>query len=256
MVLYTRKLKMLIAVVNHSTLVTDSDVQIMAQACAHQIRYHLSPVWGRSASVIYFASDAIVPPGAHIISILDNSDQAGALGWHTEDAGESIYGRVFAKPVLDNGGNALTASLSIASVLSHEICEMIGDQSCNLWAEDASGNLHAVELCDPVEAASYIVTIGATQVTVSDFVLPSWFDPDAKVGGIYSYMNRVHAPFTLDTGGYEIWRSGGGNPTQKFGESYPEWKLPGKTDSLLARSAKRLKEPTIESDTINAVLKI
>ncbi len=234
---------MLIAIVNHSTLVTNADVQVMTQACAHQIRYHVSPGWGKTAAVVYFPSDSVVPPNAHIIGIFDNSDQPGALGWHTEDAGEAIYGRVFAKPVLDNGGDALTKNLSVASVLSHECIEMLGDQSCSLWAQDAYGHLHAYELCDPVESASYQITIGAVNVTVSDFVLPSWFDSHAKSGDKFSYMNRIHAPFTLDTGGYEVWMRSGGNPTQRFGESYPEWKLPGKTDSLLARTAKRMVAP-------------
>lgn len=236
---------MLIAVVNHSTLITNQQVQTMVQACAYQVRYHVDPAWGRSAAVIYYPSDTVVPSGTHIIGIFDNADQPGVLGWHTEDAGESIYGRVFAKPVLDNGGDALTKTLSVASVLSHEVCELLGDPNCNLYAQDANGNLHAVELCDPVETASYPVLVGTTHVTVSDFVLPSWFDPDAKLSDKFSYLGRVHAPFTLDHGGYEIWMTAGGNPQQKFGEAYPEWKLPGKTESLLARSAKRLKSNTV-----------
>src|SRR6266568_2020878 len=112
----------MITVVNKSTLVSDDDVKTMTRACAAQLRLHAAPLWGRWViPVVYSSTEADAPSGAWVIAILDDPDQADALGWHTESQGELIFGRVFARPVLDNGGDALTRSLSVASVLSHEV---------------------------------------------------------------------------------------------------------------------------------------
>jgi hypothetical protein len=230
-----------IAVTNHSTLVSAADVQTMARACATQMQLHAAPLWDRiPASVIFYGSDSVVPPGAHIIGVFDDDTQPGALGWHTEDAGEAIYGRVFAHPVLQNGGDALTKQLSVASVLSHEVLEMFGDPDVNLWADDGRGILHALELCDAVEADSYPITVDTTAVTVSNFLTPAWFDSRARAGDQFDYMRRVSRPFTLSRGGYEVYRQGGQERT-RFGEEYPEWKQ-GMKDTPLSRTAKRLAE--------------
>jgi hypothetical protein len=114
----------LITVVNKSTLVSNADVQYMVRACAWQLRYHAAPAWGKvPIPVVYAASEATAPPGSWVIGVFDDSDQAGALGWHDLAKGDVVYGRVFARPVLTHGGNALTAPLSVASVLSHEVLE-------------------------------------------------------------------------------------------------------------------------------------
>lgn len=230
---------MYIAIVNHSTEITDTDVATMARACAHQMRYHVAPAWDRhAAAVVFHAAGSPVPPGAHEIGVFDDADQAGDLGWHTEDAGEAIYGRVFARPVLQNGGDALTKELSVASVLSHEVIEMFGDAGCNGWMDDDRGTLHALELCDPVEADSYPVTVGTTKVTVSNFVLPAWFDPMAKPTDQFDYMKRTSQPYTLSKGGYEVYRRGG-QEQQRFADQYPAWRKKTK-DTPLSRTAKRL----------------
>lgn len=230
-----------IAVTNHSTEITDFDAQTMARACAYQMQMHVAPAWDRNpASVIFYADEKSVPPGTHVIGLFDDSDQPGALGWHTEDAGEAIYGRVFCRPVLQNGGDALTKELSVASVLSHEVIEMFGDPNVNLWADDERGRSHAVELCDPVEANSYAVAVDTTQVTVSNFVFPAWFDVRAKSTDQFDWLKKVRRPFTLTHGGYEVYRAEG-QEQQRFGEEYPEWRKATKNHAL-ARTAKRLGE--------------
>src|SRR5215469_10773978 len=129
----------MINVVNKSTVVTDDDVKVMVRAVAHQLR--------------------------------DDAAQQDALGWHTENQGEVIFGRVFARPVLSNGGDALTKPLSVATVLSHEVLETFCDPYCNLWADNGSGTAYALEVADPVESDSYPVAVpGRGEVTVSNFV--------------------------------------------------------------------------------------
>jgi len=235
-----------IAVVNHSTQVTDAQAQLMARACATQLQLHVAPLWDRlPASVIWYANEAAVPPGSHVIGLFDNSDQQGALGWHTEDAGESVYGRVFAGPVLHNGGDALTKQLSVASVLSHEVIEMFGDAEVNRWIDDMRGTLHALELCDPVEANSYPVQVDATQVTVSDFVTPAWFDPNARPGDQFNWLHTLTHPFQIARGGYEVVRRAGGEQ-QRFGDvPPPQWRQDTRR-SPLARTAKRMAQASAD----------
>lgn len=215
-------------IVNKSTLISDDDVKTMVRAVAHQVRYHACPAFGLSPVPVVFSTDAsTAPPGSYAIAILDDSDQAGALGWHTEDAGDVIYGEVFARPVLDNGGDALTADLSVASVLSHEVLETLADPHANLWADNGHGTAYAYEIGDPVESDSYVVHVVVNQhqvpVTVSNFVTPHWFDPLAKTGERFDYLGKVTAPFQMTHGGYVITMVEG-RVSQHFGETFPEWR--------------------------------
>lgn len=230
-----------ILVVNKSTVVSDDDVRHMTRAVAKQVRHHAAPVWGLMPIPVMFSSTATdAAPGTWVIAVLDDSDQAGALGWHTEDQGDLIYGRVFAKPVLDNGGDALTAQLSVASVLSHEVLETMADPHVNGWYDNGQGTLVAAEVGDPVENDSYLIGLaGSTnQVTVSNFVTPAWFDPLASTDSQFDWMGNVHAPFTMSPGGYWVEMSAG-KVSQRFGETYPEWRKASKLADT-SRTARRV----------------
>ena len=180
--------QVIIAVQNLSTLISSRDSYDMTLLVNRQLRDHVAPAWGLlPPSVTFLPQGGAGARYGAIIGILDDADQAGDLGWHAEGPDADVYGRVFARPVLSNGGNALTADLSVCSVLSHEAIEVLGDPACDLWAQRADGLLIARELCDPVESDSYRMTItaqGGEQVTgtVSDFALPAWFDPTPPRG--------------------------------------------------------------------------
>ena len=241
---------MIIGVQNLSTLVAGDDAYNMTLLVDKQLREDAAPAWGLlPPSVIFLGNGAPAHRFDAIIGILDDADQAGDLGWHTEGPDADVYGRVFARPVLDNGGNALTDSLSVCSVLSHECLETLLDPACDLWAQSASGTLYARELGDPVESYSYIKTItpkhgtkvpGVPEVvsgTVSDFVLPAWFDPNAAPGKT-DFMGMVSAPFQVAPTGYVIYMSGGA-VGQQWGDLYPEWRKATKQHPT-ARTERRL----------------
>jgi hypothetical protein len=237
---------MIIAVQNLSTSVSDEDAYAMTLLCDRQARRHYAPAWSVQPPLVEFYKPSADPlaPAPHftaIIGILDNADQAGDLGWHTEGPDASVYGRVFAEPVLANGGNSLTDRLSVCSVLSHEVLETIGDAACNGWAQRADGTLVAREVGDPVESDSYLMTItteeGTTvSGTVSDFVFPAWFDPDAA-GAPYDQMDLLSSPFEVRQDGYVIVMTGG-TVTSQWGEKYPEWRKATKQHPA-ARTARR-----------------
>jgi len=233
---------MIIAVLNKSTLVTNAEASTMSRLVASQVRYHYVPAWQHaSAAVLFYVDEAQVPPGAAKIAIFDDSDTPGAAGWHSENAGNP-FGRVFVRPVLDVGGNALRVDPTVCSILSHEVLELLADPTVNLWASDfglnGSPRLYAVEICDPVEADSYTVTVGGTQPAsgrVSNFVLPSWFDPTGA-SKPYDHLNKLSTPFSMSPHGYLIYEDGTGSHTI-YGRRYPEWRKATKVGA--ARSARR-----------------
>lgn len=239
---------MIIGVQNLSTLVNGQDVYNMVLLVNRQLRDHVAPAWGLLPPGVEFMPTG--PQGRHydaLIGVLDNADQAGALGWHTEGPDADVYGRVFAQPVLANGGNALSADLSVCSVLSHEAIETLLDSSCDRWAQRGDSSLVAVEGGDPVESDSYRVTIDAAsgeQITgtVSDFVLPAWFDPNAAPGST-DYMGLVTAPFQIRPTGYAIVMTGG-TVSQTWGEQYPAWRKETKQHET-ARTARRVNDPSL-----------
>jgi hypothetical protein len=223
---------MLIAIVNHSARVTDADANLMTLAVQQQLTLHVAPAWNQKAPTLKFYSAADikkVPGYAWIVGIFDNPTVANALGYHSEND-DVIDGFTFVDPVLDNKGVVLydesnPQNVSVSSVLSHEVVEMFGDRFANLWADgpaNGRNSQYAMELCDPVEADSYVVEVifegATTKVSVSNFVFPSWFNPQAtvKLNFPFDYLKKLTAPFTMTSGGYMIVRVAG-NASQIFG---------------------------------------
>lgn len=228
---------MLIALLNYSSLVTSAQSSVMAAAVQRQIRFHAAPAWAMNpATVVFYADPKAVPAYALPIGLFDHADQAGALGYHTEDPNGRKYGKVFVQDTLQGGGGkVLTGAFSVASVFSHEALEAWGDAPCNRWADAPDSNSYAWELCDPVESDWYPIGLYGEEVSVSNFVLPDWFDETPLPGSHFDYMHKLTAPFSMTSGGYVVYRSYGqeqqsfGRVVTKFGDEYPEWKKPGKS---------------------------
>lgn len=206
----TEKPTMIVAVKNLSKHVTDRELRLMVAAGTLQLSMHYTPRWGEFGVAFQIDADS-----KDVFLVLDDPDDSGALGYHTEEQGR-IVGKVFVKPVLDAGGSvlgdpSLPNTMSVSSVLSHEMLECAHDLRCNQWREGGGGEV-ADELCDPVESTGYAVEvadgIGTAQVVVSDFVTPAWFDPQANAGP-YSYCDAPAGPFQLAPGGYMVVRTKG-----------------------------------------------
>lgn len=235
---------MLIAVINESTLVTNDQVNTMCKAIQIQLDLHVLPAWNMKAGTVKFYADKKKVPGyAWVVNMLDNSTQAGALGYHSED-NNLIDAFIFAGPSLQTGGVVLydvhnPQNVSVASVLSHEICEMVGDRFAGFWSDGPdvkasdgkTYNEYALELCDPVEGDSYAITVGTQKVSVSNFVFPSWFNAEATaINKPFDYLGKLTKPFSMTPGGYLIVRQSG-NYQQIFGEKVrPEKQLAVKTE--------------------------
>lgn len=211
-----------------------------------QTRWHYFPAWTRwVASLLFFPDESQVPAGTCKIAIFDNSDTPGAAGWHSEQGGLP-YGRVFAKPAMDVGGDALMRDPTVASILSHEVLELLCDPTVNLWGSDfglhGPPRAYAFEICDAVEANSYGITVGSAgnvvSGRVSNFLFPAWFDPTG-VTGPYDYLGLLSQPFAMTPQGYLIYKdeAGGTGTHTVYGDRYDEWRKATKVGA--SRSARR-----------------
>ena len=187
-----------IAVINASTIIEDDDIPPVIQALQQQVTNDFLPAWGVDANLSFVAAGSTPPAGSWWLSILDDSDQAGALGYHDLTPDGLPLGKVFAATDLKYGNSwSVTAS--------HELLEMLADPNINLTVlvqnANTSGTLFAYEVCDACEADNLGYKIGS--VLVSDFVYPSWFeDFRAKGSTQFDKCDHIQEPFELLPEGY------------------------------------------------------
>ncbi len=186
----------LIAVKNLSTVVTDAELAAAVPAFQKQVsRDFVSSGWGIDAELVLLKKGDKTPAAAWLLGVFDDADQAGALGYHDLTKTGMPLGKVFAKTTQHYGGKWTVT-------FSHELLEILADPNINLCAfDEEAGRLYAYEVCDAVEADDLGYDIDG--VTVSDFVLPGWFEP-LHVGKHekFAFKSKVSAPFHLLAGGY------------------------------------------------------
>jgi hypothetical protein len=182
-----------VAITNQSTVLTDLEVQAVLAALQRQVTNDFRPYWGMDASLYLWPKErGTIPAGWWQIVVLDDPDQAGALGYHELSAVGTPLGKVFAKLDKDNG-YAWTVTLS------HELLEMLGDPDIDTAKQCADGNFYALEVADAVEADPLGYEIDG--YLLSDFVTPRWFNEEAKFDR-YSFQQHVTKPLELAPGGY------------------------------------------------------
>ena len=186
-----------IAIINASTVLTDAQVKAAVPSLQKQIDMDFGPAWGVAATLRFVPHGQAPLPGEWWLAILDNSDQAGALGYHDLTTAGLPLSKVFA-------GTDKQYGLSWTVTASHELLEMLVDPNINLTVFEQGplgARLYAYEVCDAVESDAYAYPIDG--VLVSDFVLPSWFESFRQAGSTaFDFRNRLTAPFELLPGGY------------------------------------------------------
>ncbi|MEW2306766.1 hypothetical protein AB0958_43710 [Streptomyces sp. NPDC006655] len=186
-----------IQVTNESTVLKDGDVAAVVPALQKQVTEHFAPAWGIDAQLSYVASDKLSEDSWWLV-VLDNSDQAGALGYHDLTSNFLPLAKVFAATDLQFGEQWTVT-------VSHELLEELADPNINLTVFDqptaTAGKLYAYEVCDACEDDSNAYEIDGT--LVSDFVLPAWFEPGRPANGTqFDYLGRIKNPLELLPGGY------------------------------------------------------
>src|SRR5438876_10422189 len=83
-----------VAVMNASTVLSDSAVQAAVPDLQTQVHRDFAPAWGIDADLTFVPTGSHPLPTAWQLVILDNSDQAGALGYHDVTAQGLPLGKV------------------------------------------------------------------------------------------------------------------------------------------------------------------
>jgi hypothetical protein len=227
-----------IAVVNESTDITDKEARRITKACSLQLEKHVAPLWYLTPwAVRFYTSEKTVPRDSIEIVILEDEANADALGYHDETPSGRRYGRVFTRPVFEDGGSAFRSKDSVSVVLSHEVIEAFIDPDINLWAEGRPGQMWAYEACDPVQEDAYGIRADGALVYVSNFVLPGWFDRENPSGARFDYLRLLDKPFRMTSGGYAIFWDGTGPEQIKYGRRSRRSKQP--KNHVAARSQRR-----------------
>jgi hypothetical protein len=187
-----------IAVINESTVLADTAVTPAIGALQKQVTNDFRPIWGVDAELTIIPKNTQPPTGSWWLVILDDSDQANALGYHDLTTEGLPIGKVFA-------ASDLKADTSWTVTASHELLEMLADPNINLTVfvqnNNTAGTLYAYEVCDAVEDDSLGYQIDGT--LVSDFVYPSWFESFRTEGSTqFDKQNKLQNPFQLLAGGY------------------------------------------------------
>jgi hypothetical protein len=192
-----------ISIINSSKTLTDAQVGSAVPALQKQVRNDFAPIWGVDADLDFVATGKKPPAGHWWLVVMDDSDQAGALGYHDVTNEGLPLGKIFA-------GTDKLYKLEWTVTASHELLEMLGDPAINLTAlsmtafdveQPVIGRLWAYEVCDPCEADEDGYQIDG--ILVSDFVYPSWFESfrDPKTTQ-FDQRKKIKAPFQLSQGGY------------------------------------------------------
>ena len=186
-----------ITITNESTVLTDAQVEAAVPALQRQVSRDLAPIWGVDADLSFVPKETAPPSKTWQIVILDNSDQAGALGYHDLTMEGQPLAKVFAATDIQfKSAWTVTAS--------HELLEMLIDPDINLYANNQSGmeiSFYAYEVCDACEADQYGYKIDG--VLVSDFVYPAWFEGFREAKSTqFDYQKKITAPFQLLADGY------------------------------------------------------
>lgn len=194
-----------VAIVNESTVLSDVIVQAAVVCLQAQIDEDYTPVYGKQARLEFHPKGYVVPEGTWELVFADNSDQAGALGYHETTANGDPIGFVFA-------GSDIQFGESWTVTASHELLEMMEDPDIQTLEEqdlpDGSMVLRSKELCDVCEDDSIAYT-KPTQVLpdgtlfkYSDFVFPAYWNADAPAHAKLDFCGLITKPLTILPGGY------------------------------------------------------
>lgn len=231
-------LKPLIGVINFSKKLSNDDVKTMVIACQNQLNEDVAPNWHLEPWFIIFYSDPkTISPRALPIVIFDSPDTSEVAGYHAERNGKP-YECIFIEPILNNNGAILynpirPNNVTISTYLSHKIIETFIDQYSNKWVygpKTSKGNLYACEACDPVQGHSYTKIIGDQTVSVSNFLLPSWFNIQNTNNCPTDFMNVSPGSFRPASNSYVIVKNNYGEVDKIFNkEKMVDWLLKLKT---------------------------
>jgi hypothetical protein len=188
----------LIAYVRDTALLTDALIEAYVAAQQIQISRDFAPIWGLDAKCEFVKGGDVLPLDCWIVWFRDHAPVDGELGVH-DDPNEP-NGYVYVADCLRDGLNwNVTAS--------HETLEMLADPQITRTVTVGPME-YCWEVCDACEDDKFAYPVGGH--FLSDFVRPSWFDPDGKGPYTFRTSTPITYPFGLASGGYIGARKNGG----------------------------------------------
>lgn len=189
-----------IALYDHDCHLDPKILQNLAKAATIWVNRDLAQPsphgWGVTAYVRVITNLLDAHPGEWICGFFGTPDVADALGWH--DALPDGTPRLVIYPLLLDPSE-------LGIVVTHEIGEALCDPEINRTAVGTDGVVRALEVGDPVERDSYTIKIGHTDVAVSDWCTPLYFEPPSDLTNAkFDYLGNIKAPFEIRPGGYQI----------------------------------------------------
>ena len=186
---------------NRSTVFADARLGPLVAALQTQVSRDFAPAWGIDANILALPSDGLASDRmgkAWQLVIADDSDQAGALGYHQLTEIGIPIGFVFAHTDLQYGLEATVTA-------SHELLELLADPWISglsaIYSGPAHARIFATEVCDAVEADELGYDIDG--IRVSNFVLPSYFGMPAHPAGHFDFLGQLRGPApAMMPGGY------------------------------------------------------
>lgn len=187
----------------------DTDVALWTDACDRQL-YVACQAWNLPYTpVVFYANPDNLPVAdgrVQLLTIVPSLDIPGAAGIH-----QNYFGLIFSR--IEPHGDQTPIEMS------HEILEARVNPYLTGWVEMPDGRRVAKEIADPVEELSYgeSAQLGPNikrVVPVSNYVLPSYFDPNGKYP--FDRMGKLTAPFSLTPGGYYVVEDAAGTRSSVF----------------------------------------
>jgi hypothetical protein len=187
---------LMISVFNLCTVLTDDVVSNAVGDLQTQVDRDFAPLWYVGAKLEFCRKNGPPPrAGSWWLVILDDADQANAVGYHDVTPQGLPLGKVFAKTDAESGHTWTITS-------SHELLEMLADpwmNRCCLGLIGGNQKVLAYEVCDPCEDDGFSYKIGPT--SVSDFVTPAWFEENSTAVQ-FDFCGFVKRPLQILPGGY------------------------------------------------------
>ena len=207
-----------VGVINVSSICPDDEIRHYV-AALQTFMPEFCAAWGLPhVDVGFMPAGQAVPDGMWVQVIADDSDQAGALGYHEMSRLNYPIGFTFA-------GTDKKFGQSVSVTLSHELWEMLGDPFIDRTVQAPDGRVFIVENADAVESDDHAIVIPmptGPPVLLSDFVLPTYFTFGAPSGVPYDYLKKLLQPIpAMLPGGYLAFQMSDGTWGQMTARTTP-----------------------------------
>lgn len=186
-----------VALVSQSSLVTQAELAGYVAPYQAFVDDWIVKYYPHVSAKIVAPATGRAPRGAWIVHFLDNLNQPGAAGYHSDSHNTPVA--------------YIDASQEPLFTGSHELAEMLGDPSgnnlYNAPSPDPADNGKEVEildeLCDPCEDDTFGIEVDG--VSLSDFITPAFGN---GTSGPYDAAEKLTAPREVAINGYISWIDG------------------------------------------------